>query len=80
MNISGKDLALLAIFGLTGLLLGGILGFVGGVWAGNNIGYEDGIDAGIDYVNCLGELTPLYTEVSDEVIDQCWETYVYGSP
>ena len=79
MNIDGKEVIMMVAIGLAGLMFGGMLGFVTGVWAGNLNGYDEGIEAGIKYSNCVVERTPLYGIVTDKTLDDCWETYVYES-
>lgn len=79
MEIDGKEIIMMAAIGLTGLMFGAIFGFFVGAWAGSINGYDTGIEAGINYANCLIEKTPLYSEVTDRVIQDCWETYVYDS-
>ena len=79
MNIDGKEVIMMVAIGLTGLMFGAIFGFFVGIWGGNITGYEDGVEAGINYSNCVVEETPLYSVVTDKVIDNCWETYVYAS-
>ncbi len=77
MNTTNKEIILLVAVGMAALLMGLIIGFLIGVWSGNIGGYDDGVDAGINYSYCIVEETPLYSVVTDEVIDYCWETYVY---
>ena len=79
MNIDGKEVIMMTAIALTGLLFGTIFGFFVGAWAGNVSGFEDGIEAGINYSNCVTEETPLYGTVTDRIVDDCWETWVYES-
>ncbi len=77
MNIDGREIILMSAIALTGLLLGTIFGFFLGAWGGSITGYENGVEAGINYSVCVVEETPLYGTVTDKVIDDCWETYIY---
>lgn len=79
MKVDVKDLLLGGSLLLIGIFFGGTIGFISGAWAGTINGYEDGIEAGINYSNCITEETPIFSEVTDEIIDYCWELYVYES-
>lgn len=77
MKLEGKDVIMISAIALAALLIGSIFGFFVGAWAGHSNGYDDGIDAGINYTNCVTEVTPLYGTVTDRILNDCWETYVY---
>ncbi len=79
MKIDGKDLLLWGSLFLIGLFLGTGFGFILGAWGGSISGYDDGVNAGIEYSNCVIEQTPLYGEVTDKIIDECTEAHVYES-
>lgn len=76
--MDGKDLTLWASLLIVGLLVGLGIGFVLGAWGGTINGYDDGVNAGIEYANCVLEETPLYGEVTQESVDKCFEMNVYG--
>lgn len=79
MKLDGKDVLLWASLFLIGAFLGGGFGFLAGAWGGTINGYDEGVNAGINYSNCVVEETPLYSVITQEVINECWERHVYDS-
>ncbi len=74
-----KDVMIVVAIGIIVMMSSLIVGYFVGFILASDPYYEDGVNAGIDYSNCVTEITPLYGTVTDRVLDECWETYVYES-
>lgn len=74
-----KNVTIYALAVILIIIISSGIGLAVGFFIGNTTGYDIGVNAGINYVNCVTERTPIYsTIIPDYILDECWGDFVYA--